>query len=923
MPHFLIKTGVVNSDSTDYNATLFDGEGGVAEDSSIIDAGLTTGSLQYKTGVAEFKFVEAGTQTLGTLTTSVTGAGYVSRKIGDEDSNPTPSIIGKPIMDLTFYRNRLVYLGQDSVVMSRSNDYFNLWNESAIGSFPTDPIDIILGSNYIVRPKYLAQYQGALLIFTENQQFILSSGEEALSPQTIRSELFTEYGTAENVYPVRLGEQLYFADTLGDNAVIRRYEVTRGNLVKDATNITAHVGTYIPKDIKFMFTVPNKNMLFVNCISEPKNLYVYACYMEDGEQVQSSWSKFSFNFDIYGAVVFDNTIYFVDKSGEMTNISKLDLFETKNQLQADQYVEQNNSNYNITESTAFDGSKEFSLPFVIERDNSLLCFATVNNELVNIHSTVLTDLQRADRESGEYLNTSKTSVPTLTDYVPEKITVSNSYLEQYNNEYVKTEGSGNAGAYRKPDSSDVIIDYNTETNHYEFKGLGADTSFPDFVADSDGLSVLPSQEIGAADNNNWKINLNLPYLGAVERDAFGKFSGNTSGGLSGNFVEMPFSSNTASPDWSMPSTDSLKIFSRLYLASDSPSGVGVFSSRNKSSANSIALIRLGDTPDCIFYLKTALVTQSYQFFIDNLFIDEWMDFELLISYGKLQLKINNVVTPIFNQSKNAAGTRKEIISITALRSISLTNTPTSPLNIMSETGQSSTAKGYVAEFKINNLTENKKLEFIGDEGTSSNAITVYSNAITDRGIYIEDDGATRTDWSEFKWVGTTYTLEWKQHHNQNYMAWYITDTATTSVIAYYPETSSTVGSDPTYIPKFGYIKQGDLYSGLGWGTALENGYTYTRDPDDNTLINTDSLVNFDTTGYDYKDNNFGIAYHINEQHNPTNNFKITLRAALSDQDNEETYYCNHSDTQGILRTGTISLGQYHHVDSSSGEVSKF
>lgn len=922
MPHFLIKTGVVDSDSDGYDATLFDGAGGVTEDATVIDAALSTGNLEYKAGVAEFKFVQAGQQASGDvvkleegLFTTISSEGYKTRKVGDADSNMIPSIIGKPIMDLTFYRNRLVYLGQDSVVMSKSNDYFNLWNESAIGSFPTDPIDIVLGSNYIARPKYLSQYQGALLVFTENQQFILSSGEEALSPQTIRAELFTEYGTAENVHPVKLGEQLYFADTLGDNAVIRRYQVTRGSLVKDATDITAHVGTYIPKDIKFMFTVPNKNMLFISCISEPKTLYVYSSYTEDGEQIQSSWSKFEFGFDIFGAVVFDNTIYFVDKSGEMINISQLDLFETKNQLQVDQFVNLEGT-YNIEESTAADGSKEFSLPFIVRDDNSLLCFVTVNNELINVHSTVLTELERADSSLGTWTNTSKAAVPTLTDYVPEKITLSNSYLPIYNGEYIKTDGVGNAAAYRKADNyDDVIIDYNTTTNHYEIKGLGRDINFPDFVADADADDILPAEETGSGvDNNTWKINLNIPNTGAVERDVLGNFVGSSSG-ITGNYIEIPYSLDTENAGYNSGSMTNYKINMQLYLDTNSPSGVGVFSSRNKNNEG-ISLIRIGETRNCALYLNSSNVNKVV--YIDNLFKNEWLDFEFQNLDGKVILKINGVITPIFDKDANSFGIRKEIESLTAVAATTLTSTSSDAFNIMSETGRPTTAKGYLSSFKITKIDDTTNLEFDGDEGASSNSITVYSNSINDRGIYIEDNPANRNNWLKYKWIGTSYSLEWKQSHdytdyrgNKNHMAWYITETSTGSVIAYYPEPNSSVGSDPTYIPSFGYIKPGDNYTGSGRGTVLENGYVYTRDPDDNTLVNTDNYINFDTTGYDYKDNNKSISYNINTEHNVTNNFKITLRGSFAKQDNEETYYCNHSDSQGILREGTISIGQFH------------
>ena len=56
------------------------------------------------------------------------------RLVGDETTNPRPSFApnsddetdARPINKVLFYRNRLVFLSDENVIMSRSSDFFNL-----------------------------------------------------------------------------------------------------------------------------------------------------------------------------------------------------------------------------------------------------------------------------------------------------------------------------------------------------------------------------------------------------------------------------------------------------------------------------------------------------------------------------------------------------------------------------------------------------------------------------------------------------------------------------------------------------------------------------------------------------------------------------------------------------------------------------
>jgi len=644
MPHFLIKTG---------KTTNSDGD-----------------------AIGQFQFVAAGDTGLANQRSAKS---YSNRLVGDADSNPLPSFINKRLVDITFFRNRLVYLGEDSLVMSRSNDYFNLFNQSAVFSAADDPIDIFIGTNFSVLPRFMEQYQGGIIVFTENAQFNVYSGDQTLSPATVRLEKITDYKVNEDVHPVRIGENTYFADSLGANAVIRKYVVKENQLVKDAISITDHVDSYIPKDLKFITGIPNKGMIILAPLNDAKTLYVYFSYTQGGKLIQSAWSKFTFNFDIFGAVVFDNDLYFIDKSGENRNISKLDLFNHSNTLQVDQLIKKDSTNYTISE-TITNNVSTFNMPFKVESDNTLHCFSEVNNVLKDVFETQVTEITAP--ESGVSVNfSSKVAVPNLLSYVPTSINLTGSWIDEYNGEYNEFTDANSIDdkAYKLLTGTNKLIDYNkvtTTTGRYEIKGLGIDPTFPDFVtstvAFSDPVSranlnisgqnntytravggILPAQqrtETGTVDNtdhttnnNTWLMNLNIGGT-SVERSTFFKFIGNGLAGLSGNYVQLSGTS-------SVNDVDEFYYETTVFLDSNSKSDVAIFSTKPRNDVTStdhVVFARVGLSQSCLIQIRSNSV--NYKFYADGLFDSRWHTFKLEWYYGILKLTDNGNLVTLYNDS---------------------------------------------------------------------------------------------------------------------------------------------------------------------------------------------------------------------------------------------------------------------------------
>ena len=113
------------------------------------------------------------------------------RQVGDELTNPTPEFItttgaNRYIKDMFVYRNRLGFLSQDYVSLSRAGEFFNFFTKSAIAGADDDPINISVSDIDTPNLAYVSKEAAGLLIFGDTGQYLLSTDSDVLAPTTAK-----------------------------------------------------------------------------------------------------------------------------------------------------------------------------------------------------------------------------------------------------------------------------------------------------------------------------------------------------------------------------------------------------------------------------------------------------------------------------------------------------------------------------------------------------------------------------------------------------------------------------------------------------------------------------------------------------------------------------------------------------------------
>ena len=241
-----------------------------------------------------FHFGPLDGSTVGGITLKKWG----DRRCGDYATAPDPSFIGKPIQDIFVFRNRLGLLADESVILSRPGELFEFFPETVTTTLDSDPIDITASGTRVSVLRYAVPYQDQLILFSDQTQFRLSSGDYALTTSTATVTLLTQYEIDTRCRPVQVGGTIVFAQSNGDWTKFREFTL-RGSgtsIAADAQDLTRQVSAYIPGGV-FVITsddVSGSWFALSDKAGYTDRIYLHKYFFRNqgngAERIQNSWS---------------------------------------------------------------------------------------------------------------------------------------------------------------------------------------------------------------------------------------------------------------------------------------------------------------------------------------------------------------------------------------------------------------------------------------------------------------------------------------------------------------------------------------------------------------------------------------------------------------------------------------------------------
>ena len=271
------------------------------------------GATSYPNGVFKFGYPDWG-----------------KRDVGDDITNSKPTFINNPIQKMMFFRNRIALLSNENVILSRVNDYYSFWVKTAMAISNADPIDLQSSSKFPTKLYDAVETAGGLAVFSASEQFLLSSGAEALlTPETAKIGYLASYAFNPDTVPLSLGTTIGFLNSTARQA--RFYEIANVGSKEepDLHEQTKIVGELFPQNTTLVAGSTENNILLFGVDSTlhtaTNEIWGYKWFESGGKRAQSAWFRWLLPNNVVYHTILDDVFYAVLNNGSNYTLEKFDI----------------------------------------------------------------------------------------------------------------------------------------------------------------------------------------------------------------------------------------------------------------------------------------------------------------------------------------------------------------------------------------------------------------------------------------------------------------------------------------------------------------------------------------------------------------------------------------------------------------------
>ena len=267
----------------------------------------------------------------GAINFEVGAVDWLPRTVGDDKTNPVPSFVAldganPTINNMLLYRNRLVFLSTNNVILSQSGDLGNWFGETALTVKASDPIDINASVDTSTALYAGLVVNNGMVMFSKFNQFLFTTDSDTLSPETAKSSLIGSYDYNPNSKPFNMASNIGFFSTAGNDSIF--WEM--GDIFREGPVAVEErskpVQRSLPPNLDIITS--SREMGLVLATSKgSEEIWGFRYFSQGDKELQAAWFKWT----MPGKVVhhWNNTrgLYWVaieDEAGEV-HMCELDL----------------------------------------------------------------------------------------------------------------------------------------------------------------------------------------------------------------------------------------------------------------------------------------------------------------------------------------------------------------------------------------------------------------------------------------------------------------------------------------------------------------------------------------------------------------------------------------------------------------------
>ena len=181
------------------------------------------------------------------------------------------------------------------------------------------------------------EINAGLLVFSSNQQFLLSSDDTILNPDTAKLRSVATYNYNTDIPPISMGVSVGYVDNSGKYSRFNEMINTAREGEPTIGETSKIVPSLLPKDID-LITNSRENQLVLFGKTDSDIVYGFKYFQLGDKRQQASWFKWKINNPIKYHFIIDDDYYFLDTDNFLQKMSIV-------QADADISIDQDNVNY--------------------------------------------------------------------------------------------------------------------------------------------------------------------------------------------------------------------------------------------------------------------------------------------------------------------------------------------------------------------------------------------------------------------------------------------------------------------------------------------------------------------------------------------------------------------------------------------------
>ena len=253
---------------------------------------------------------------------------WEDRKVGDDLTVRHPSFVGKTIKKLFFHDDRLGFLSDDNVILSRAKEPYSLYRISARVTGAGDPIDVNCAALRPAKLFSVKPFRQGLVLFSRSQQFLMYGQDGGpLFPATAKVAPISNMEMSDDVEPIDIGTHMNFISKTPN--FVRVFAMTTKGLGEspDILDIGRVVNEWITIDVDTLVASIQNEFICMSSQSS-KEIFFYKTYSDGKEKLMESWFKWVLPGTIQTMAIDQDDMYLVTKQGNQYTLSKANLTQS-------------------------------------------------------------------------------------------------------------------------------------------------------------------------------------------------------------------------------------------------------------------------------------------------------------------------------------------------------------------------------------------------------------------------------------------------------------------------------------------------------------------------------------------------------------------------------------------------------------------